>query len=221
MSCETCTASQAAELAASLQSPFCPNCGGLLPLPSDMSPFALFGMPESFSLDSAALTAKHLELSQKLHPDRFVRASQNERLRALAWTSALNDAMRLLKSPEERANYLLKKRGIDLAAESGEAAQRRLPAEFLETALSEREELFEAQAEGDHQRASALADGIRRRMTANLKVMTDCFQKLESDQARGIDTSKTLDAAASALAHIRYDSRFLEEADRFEMEDLD
>lgn len=207
MACERCAVGTG---------PFCGACGALRPLPAGLSPFAVFGLPERFQVDETALEARHRELSRALHPDRFVRASPAEKRRALEWTTAVNDAFRLLLSPEERADFLLKRRGVDLASESGEAAGRRLSPSFLEAALEEREALFEAQAEGDHAAAEALAGKIRARMDENRRRLSDAFSRLE---ARSDD--EALDAAAACLAHLRYDARFLEEADRFEMEELD
>ena len=207
MACDKCAAASG---------PFCSSCGDLLPLPAGISPFAVFGLPEKFTVDAAALEARRLELSRALHPDRFVRAASGEKRRALEWTTALNDAFRLLQSPEERADFLLKRRGVDLSSETGEAAMRRLSPEFLEAVLEEREALFEAEADDNHEAAEELAEKIRARMSENRQRLISAFAQLEahpSDEAR--------DEAASCLAHLRYDARFLEEADRFEMESLD
>ncbi len=207
MACDQC---------ASASGPFCGGCGALLPLPAGISPFAVFGLPEKFSVNQEALETRRRDLSRALHPDRFVRASPAEKRRALEWTTALNDAFRVLMSPEERADFLLRRHGVDLAAESGEAAMRRLSPEFLEGALEEREALFEAQAEDDHEAAEALAGKIRARMEDSRRQLESAFARLESQPS-----DEALDEAAACLAHLRYDARFLEESDRFEMEGLD
>ncbi len=51
------------------------------------------------------------KLSWKLHPDNFVRASEEERNLSLDRSSQLNDAYRTLRDPVARVEYLLRTRG--------------------------------------------------------------------------------------------------------------
>lgn len=215
MSCDLCAAGCAQP------GPFCPACHALLPLPAGISPFAVFGLGEKFALDESALIARHRQLSRALHPDRFARASPADKRRALAWTTALNDALRALRLPEDRAAFLLRQRGIDFASAAGAEARQCLSPDFLEAVLEEREALFEARAAGDHAAAEALAHKIRARLSGGRAALAPLFEQIEAAEASGRADRAALEAAASALARLRYDARFLEEAEAFEREGLE
>ena len=72
-----------------------------------MNHFELFGLPVNFELDSASLAVTYRELQRTLHPDNFAAASERERLVAVQKSSQVNDAYSILKSPIQRAEYLL------------------------------------------------------------------------------------------------------------------
>jgi len=107
--------------------------------------FALFGLPARFRFDPAQLDAAYRKLQTEVHPDRFASAGDDERRLALQSSSRVNEAYRALKSPVERANYLLLLRGIDALAET----DTMLPPEFLEQQLECRESLADAVAGRD------------------------------------------------------------------------
>ncbi len=57
--------------------------------------------------------ARYRQLQAQAHPDRFATASEAERLRAVQFTSFINQAYTTLQSPLERAAYLLSLKGED------------------------------------------------------------------------------------------------------------
>jgi len=79
--------------------------------------FALFGLPARYRFDPAELDAAYRKLQTEVHPDRFAAAGDDERRLALQSSSRVNEAYRALRSPLERAHYLLLLRGIDALAE--------------------------------------------------------------------------------------------------------
>jgi molecular chaperone HscB len=87
--------------------------------------FQFFGLEPKLTLDAADLRARFYALSRELHPDRFQRATPAERQRSLDASAFLNDAYRTLRDPVARAEYLLKRRGL-------EAAANQAPPELLE-----------------------------------------------------------------------------------------
>ena len=89
---------------------FCPDCSKIQP-PSSGEYFSVFGLEPRLNLDLAALEREFHRLSRRLHPDRFTRASENEKQWSLADTALLNDAYRTLKDPLRRTEYLLKLAG--------------------------------------------------------------------------------------------------------------
>src|SRR6202040_1989051 len=57
---------------------FCPACGKIQPLLRAADFFAFFGLPQKLTIDLADLEQRFHSLSWKLHPDHFVRASDEE-----------------------------------------------------------------------------------------------------------------------------------------------
>src|SRR6202162_875462 len=90
--------------------------------------FALFGLPARYRFDPAELDAAYRKLQTEVHPDRFAAAGEDERRLALQSSSRVNEAYRALRSPLERANYLLLLRGGDGVGEKDTA----LSPEFLD-----------------------------------------------------------------------------------------
>ncbi len=127
---------------------FCAGCGKLLQLPQAIDYFALFEMPRQLRIEMNGLEQKFLQLSWKLHPDNFVRATEQERELSLKHSSELNDAYRTLRDPVGRVEYLL---GLEGARKEGEHKQQ-APPELLEEVFELNEsldELHEAKSSGD------------------------------------------------------------------------
>ncbi|MDO6385496.1 MULTISPECIES: Fe-S protein assembly co-chaperone HscB [unclassified Uliginosibacterium] len=79
--------------------------------------FSLFGLPERYTLDSAQLEAAYRNVQAQVHPDRFAHRPEAERRVAMQWATLANEAFRTLKSPLNRARYLLERRGYAVEAE--------------------------------------------------------------------------------------------------------
>ena len=109
------------------------------------SDFELFGLPERFEQDRAAIDARWKELQREAHPDRFAAQGAAARRVAMQWSVRINEAYQRLKEPLKRAAYLCESRGAPIAAESNTA----MPAQFLIEQMQWREELDEAQGEAD------------------------------------------------------------------------
>src|SRR6266849_1622296 len=109
--------------------------------------FLLFGLPRKLWIEMPALEKKFLELSWKLHPDKFVNASPKEQELSLKGSSELNDAYRVLRDPVARVEYLLELEGMRKEGEHKQQA----PPELLEEVFELNEsldELREAKASG-------------------------------------------------------------------------
>ncbi|MEK7406347.1 MAG: Fe-S protein assembly co-chaperone HscB [Acidobacteriota bacterium] len=86
------------------------------------------GLERKLDLDLEDLERRFYNLSRRLHPDRFARATATEQQAALENTAILNDAYRALRDPVSRAEYFLKAHGLEL----GEQESRKTPPELLE-----------------------------------------------------------------------------------------
>jgi molecular chaperone HscB len=109
------------------------------------SDFELFGLPERFAQDRAAIDARWKELQREAHPDKFAAQGEAAQRIAMQWSVRINEAYRRLKDPLKRAAYLCELRGAPINAENNTA----MPADFLMEQMAWREELEEARGEAD------------------------------------------------------------------------
>jgi molecular chaperone HscB len=108
----------------------------------------VFGLKPQLNIDLQALELEFHRLSRQVHPDRFARASEQEKQWSLADTALLNDAYRTLKEPLRRTEYLLKLEGSEIGEEfagKDKANPSRVPADLLE-------EVFELNMQLDEMR---------------------------------------------------------------------
>jgi molecular chaperone HscB len=117
---------------------FCPHCSKIQPaVTADY--FSAFSLEPKLNIDLPALETEFHRLSRKLHPDRYARATEQEKEWSLADTALLNDGYRTLKDPLRRTEYLLKLQGAEIGEEhagkdraTGENGPSRAPADLLE-----------------------------------------------------------------------------------------
>jgi molecular chaperone HscB len=116
---------------------FCPHCSKIQPAAAGDF-FQVFSLNRGFQIDLPGLETEFHRLSRKLHPDRFARATEQEREWSLADTALLNDAYRTLKDPLHRTEYLLKLEGAEIGEEHAGKGRKnqqdpsRVPADLLE-----------------------------------------------------------------------------------------
>jgi molecular chaperone HscB len=97
--------------------------------------FEVFGLPRRFGVDRAALERRFYELSRETHPDRFAAGGAAGIRLAMERMSLLNEAYRVLKSPEELRSYFLRLEGHEPEAQTGSSHKQRqqIPAELAES----------------------------------------------------------------------------------------
>jgi molecular chaperone HscB len=84
------------------------GCGAVQRVNADnMDFFALFNLPASFALDEKALETAYKTLQKQLHPDKFAKASFEEKNISTETSALVNHAYATLKSSLHRAEYLL------------------------------------------------------------------------------------------------------------------
>jgi molecular chaperone HscB len=178
----------------------CPSCGKVQPPPpagTQRNKFAFFGLQPSLDVDDAALDAQFRQLQRKLHPDRFVKGTAQERRFSLEQTTLLNDSYKTLKDPVRRTEHLLQLRGV-----SGEP---KMSPQFLEETLDDREKLQDAKASGEP--LDGLADGVRAKRDGTLQEVRTL-----------IESGGDLSQAAELLARMKYYARYLDEVEGREPE---
>ena len=99
--------------------------------------FELFDLETSFFIDDDQLKAVYRREISRFHPDNYATKSESEKLQALQNTSLLNTAFTSLKTPLNRASYLLKMQGLDPFDERDTVMNH----DFLMSQIDLREEL--------------------------------------------------------------------------------
>jgi len=99
--------------------------------------FELFDLETSFFVDDEVLNKAYQAQVTRFHPDNFATKSQAEQLQALQSTSLLNSAYIALKTPLNRASYLLNLEDVDPFDEK----DTNMDANFLVSQIELREQL--------------------------------------------------------------------------------
>ncbi len=76
--------------------------------------FQIFGLKDDYNVDQSTLEKAYLDLQIKYHPDRFINAPQEQKIYALNQSITVNDGFETLRDPIQRAQYMLKLRGVDV-----------------------------------------------------------------------------------------------------------
>ena len=127
--------------------------------------FELFHLPRQFAIDAGALDAAYREVQGRVHPDKFVNATDAEKRVAMQWATRANEAYQTLKNPQRRAQYLCELHGVDLQVESNTA----MPMAFLMQQMEWREELAEARATRNAELLDQLDGQLRSARKGQLK----------------------------------------------------
>jgi len=162
------------------------------------SHFDLFGLPPAFALDKEALEKAYREIQSQVHPDRFAHAGDAERRASLQWTTRVNEAYRILKSPVQRAKHILELQGIDVGFETN----TQMPTDFLLRQLELREELEAAVSKKD----PGLLDTLRRTLSGE-KIL------LEQQLTEAIDERSDFEGSAGQVRKLMFLDRLDSEID--------
>jgi molecular chaperone HscB len=147
-------------------------------------------------LDAAALESAYRDIQSRIHPDRHAHAGDAQRRASMQWTTRVNEAYRTLKSPVQRAKYLLELNGVDVAFETN----TQMPAEFLTQQLELREALAEAREAGP-------LDRLREQVRHDAR-------ELESGLRDLIDARRDFAAAAGQVRKLMFLHKLAEEIEQ-------
>ena len=166
--------------------------------------FALFSLPETYQLDPEDLRDRYRSLQQSLHPDRHSGADATQRRLAMQYASLVNDAYRVLRSPVERARYLLRLRGIEVELNAG----NQLDPCFLMRQMELREALGEVGEKSEPQQA---IEALRGEIDDELREME---QVMASQFVDGSD--EKLRKAARLVQEMQFMTKLAAEAEQIE-----
>lgn len=152
--------------------------------------FELFGLPQQFAQDRAAIDARWKELQREAHPDKFAAQGAAAQRVAMQWSVRINEAYQRLKDPLKRAAYLCELRGAPIEAENNTA----MPAAFLMEQMEWREALDEASGEADLDKLDEQLNAARKQ----------ALQAIE----RSLDAKNDPKAAAQQVRALMFIERF-------------
>lgn len=158
--------------------------------------FELFGIPQQFAQDRAALDERWKELQREAHPDKFAAQGAAAQRVAMQWSVRINEAYQRLKDPVQRAAYLCELNGAPINAENNTA----MPAAFLMQQMELREALDEASSEENLDEINQQAAQIMREMLSKAEQL--------------IDQSKDFTAAAQAVRALLFVQKFQADIER-------
>src|SRR5690606_38560514 len=121
-----------------------------------------------------------------------------ERRLSMQWATRVNEAYQVLRSPLQRATYLLELHGMDVGAESNTA----MPADFLMAQMEWREATEEAAAS----RSVEELDALLRRLRSEMR---EHYAELQQQ----IDVAKDYESAAQTVRRLMFLERLRSEID--------
>jgi molecular chaperone HscB len=134
--------------------------------------FELFDLDTSFFISDTNLKDSYRREIARFHPDKYASKSDSEKLQALQNTSLLNTAFESIKSPLNRASYLLKLDGVDPFDEKDTAMAH----DFLISQIELREELELIESKTDSDQLEGFIERIESRVQSKIESISDAFK---------------------------------------------
>ena len=131
--------------------------------------FELFGLPQQFAQDRAAIDARWKDLQREAHPDKFAAQGAAAQRVAMQWSVRINEAYQRLKDPLKRAAYLCELHGAPVNAENNTA----MPPAFLMQQMEWREAMDEADSLDDLDQISDQVSRSRREVLQKCEHLLD------------------------------------------------
>jgi molecular chaperone HscB len=157
--------------------------------------FELFGVPQRFAQDSAALDARWKDLQREAHPDKFAAQGAAAQRVAMQWSVRINESYQRLRDPLRRASYLCELNGAPINAENNTA----MPRDFLVQQMQWREALDEAETAEDVEEIASQASLSAREKLSKIEQL--------------LDVDRDFPAAARQVRSLMFIERFASEVD--------
>ena len=134
--------------------------------------FELFDLETSFFISDSNLKDSYRREIARFHPDKYASKTDSEKLQALQNTSLLNTAFDSIKSPLNRASYLLKLDGIDPFDEKDTS----MADAFLISQIELREELEVIESKTDSDQLEDFILRIESHIQSKVESISNAFQ---------------------------------------------
>ena len=172
---------------------FCPACKTIQPS-SDIDHFTRLGVKRSFEVGEKILEVAYFTKQRLLHPDIFIRRSDQEKKYSMGHAVDLNNAYETLRFPLKRAEYLLKLEGVIVNQDNSTSVKP--SQEMLMESLEMREELENARN----------SDDIRKMLVKAIDDRMAVIDDIKAQFANG-----KIAAAAQSTIKLRYMEKYIEE----------
>lgn len=189
---------------------FCTQCGAVMSLPSNTDYLDVMGLPPVPALDVEALREKWLELSRRLHPDRFPDAAPEDLRASVQGSALLNSAWNTLRDPESRGRWWLARGGEGLGKDNNQVP----PA--IAALVFEVQETLDGFAPGDdaaRAEISRIQEDLEARRTAGLEELEADFASWP-EATDGPENAKRLSALKARLSELSYLATLLRDVGR-------
>ena len=178
---------------------FCGSCEKVQDATEGTSPYEVFGLAKTFSVDLKDAERRYWGLQKQLHPDKFALTEEVEQEYAGRQSTLVNECYETLKHPVLRGKFLLEEHGVEPLGESVGTGD--VPMELLMLVMEIREEV-EHLSPGDKAAASRILE------KAN-GMMDLCGEEFASAMEGG--ETPDLDAASSSLVRLQYLRKIVDE----------
>jgi len=135
--------------------------------------FEMFDLETSFFIDESNLKDSYRREIARFHPDQYASKSDSEKLQALQNTSLLNTAFESIKSPLNRASYLLTLEGVNPFDERDTAMDH----DFLISQIELREELELLQLKQNVDDLEDYLDKVEEQIQIKIDLISDAFKE--------------------------------------------
>ena len=135
--------------------------------------FELFDLETSFFVADEALNKAYQAQVARFHPDNFATKSQAEQLQALQSTSLLNSAYTALKTPLNRASYLLNLEDVNPFDEK----DTNMDANFLVSQIELREQLEDIKELQDNTVLDNFIERVQDFINDNVASISEAFRQ--------------------------------------------
>ncbi len=137
--------------------------------------FELFDLKVGFEIDNSLLKGSYQAQISRFHPDKFVAKSSSEQIQALQNTSLINSAYDALKSPLERASYLLTLQGVNPFDEK----DTQMDSHFLLAQIELREQLEEIKSQQDELTLDDYIESVQQHIDDHVAFISKAFAEDE------------------------------------------
>lgn len=156
--------------------------------------YRIFNLPEDYQIDAELLQQRYRDIQRECHPDRYTGKSAHEQRVAVQYAAAINQAYTVLRSPVQRALYLLERMGGNANNENATVSD----IDFLARQIELRERLHSAEETADSlKELAALRDEVAHEFSQ--------LQALFTQQYRDRDVQ----TATHTLAQMQFFSKLL------------